>query len=84
LLASSISKLKSENQVLEKQLREIETRMIEKAGQEKILIEKLSEASSEIRELVGFVRVSARDLEGNLNQSPQSAFFPDRIGFRKP
>jgi biopolymer transport protein ExbB len=79
LLASSISKLKSENQVLERRLREIETRMIEKAGQEKILIEKLSESSSEIRELVGFVRVSARDLEGNLNQSPQSAFFPDRI-----
>jgi biopolymer transport protein ExbB len=79
LLASSISKLKSENEVLERRLREIETRMIEKAEQEKILIEKLGEASSEIRELVGFVRVSARDLEGNLNQSPQSAFFPDRI-----
>jgi biopolymer transport protein ExbB len=59
-------------------MREIETLLIEKAEQENILIEKLGEASSEIRELVGFVRVSARDLEGNLNQSPQSAFFPDR------
>jgi biopolymer transport protein ExbB len=80
LLASSISKLKSESQMLEKQVREIETALIEKTEQEKLLSEKLGEASSEIRELVGFVRVSARDLEGNLNQSPQSAFFPDRIG----
>jgi biopolymer transport protein ExbB len=79
LLVSAIAKLKSENDELEKQLREIETQLIEKAEQEKILIEKLSEASSEMRELVGFVRVSARDLEGNLNQSPQNAFFPDRI-----
>jgi biopolymer transport protein ExbB len=79
LLASSISKLKFESQMLEKQLREIETALIERTEQEKLLSEKLGEASSEIRELVGFVRVSARDLEGNLNQSPQSAFFPDRI-----
>lgn len=79
LLASAISKLKSENQALDKRLREIEERLIEKAEQEKILNEKLGEASSEIRELVGFVRVTARDLEGNLNQSPQSAFFPDRV-----
>jgi len=80
LLAAAISKLKSENQVLDKRLREIEAQLIEKSEQEKLLIEKLGEASSEIRELVGFVRVSARDLEGNLNQSPQSAFFPDRGG----
>jgi biopolymer transport protein ExbB len=79
LLVSAISKLKSESQMLEKQLREIETALIERTEQEKLLSEKLGEASSEIRELVGFVRVSARDLEGNLNQSPQSAFFPDRI-----
>jgi biopolymer transport protein ExbB len=79
LLVSAIAKLKSENDELEKQLREIETQLIEKAEQEKNLIEKLSEASSEMRELVGFIRVSARDLEGNLNQSPQTAFFPDRI-----
>ncbi|MCU0615415.1 MAG: hypothetical protein MUD09_10130, partial [Desulfobacterales bacterium] len=58
----------------------IEERLIEKSEQENLLNEKLGEASSEIRELVGFVRVSARDLEGNLNQSPQSAFFPDRVG----
>jgi biopolymer transport protein ExbB len=79
LLVSAIAKLNSENNVLEKQLREIETQLIEKAEQEKILFEKLSEASSEMRELVGFVRISARDLEGNLNQSPQTAFFPARI-----
>jgi biopolymer transport protein ExbB len=79
LLVSAIAKLKSENNELEKQLREIETQLIEKAEQEKILNEKLGEAGSEMRELVGFVRVSARDLEGNLNQSPQTTFFPDRI-----
>ena len=65
LLVSAIAKLKSENNEIEKQLREIETQLIEKAEQEKILIEKLSEASSEMRELGGFVRVSASDLEGN-------------------
>jgi biopolymer transport protein ExbB len=79
LLVSAIAKLKSENNELEKQLRKIETRLIEKGEQEKNLNEKLSEASSEMRELVGFIRVSARDLEGNLNQSPQTAFFSDRI-----
>jgi biopolymer transport protein ExbB len=79
LLVSAVAKLKSENNILEKQLRDIETQLIEKAEQEKILFEKLSEASSEMKELIGFVRVSARDLEGNLNQSPQTAFFPDRI-----
>jgi biopolymer transport protein ExbB len=79
LLISAIAKMKSENNILEKQLREIETQLMEKSEQEKILIEKLSEAGSEIRELLGFVRVSARDLEGNLNQSPQTAFFPARI-----
>jgi biopolymer transport protein ExbB len=79
LLVSAISKLKAENQDLDKKLREIEDRLIEKAENENNLNEKLGEASSEIRELVGFVRVSARDLEGNLNQSPQNAFFPDRV-----
>jgi biopolymer transport protein ExbB len=79
LLVSAIAKLKSENNALENQLREIETQLIEKAEQEKILFERLSEAGSEMRELVGFLRVSARDLEGNLNQSPQTAFFPARI-----
>ncbi len=79
LLVSAISKLKAENQELDKKLREIETRLIEKSEQENLLNEKLGEASSEVRELVGFVRVNARDLEGNLNQSPQSAFFPDRV-----
>ena len=78
LLVSAVSKLKAENQALDKKLRDIEQRLMEKAENEKILNEKLGEASSEIRELVGFVRVSARDLEGNLNQSPQSAFYPDR------
>lgn len=79
LLASAVSKLKSENQILGERLREVREGLIAKSEQEKILNEKLGEASSEIRELVGFVRISARDLEGNLNQSPQSAFSQDRV-----
>ncbi len=78
LLVSAISKLRSENENLEKELREIEARLIEKAEEEKVLTEQFNEASSEVRELVGFVRVSARDLEAELNLSHQSAFFPDR------
>lgn len=78
LLAAAVSRKKSENQTLEKQLREIEERLIKKVENEKNLNEKLGQASSEIRELVGFVRVSARDLQGILDQSFQSAFYPDR------
>lgn len=78
LLAAAVSRIKSENQTLEKQLREIEERLIKKVENEKNLNEKLGQASSEIRELVGFVRVSARDLQGILDQSFQSAFYPDR------
>lgn len=79
LLISGISKLRSENEKNEKKIREIETELIRISEHEKSLTEKFNDASSEVRELVGFVRVSARDLEGNLTQSHQSAFLPSRV-----
>ena len=69
--------LKQENSGLEKRIRTLRT-----DGEK--LREALAESRAENKELAGFVRAYAKDLESLLVQSLQSAMAPGREGFLRP
>ena len=83
-LIGAIAELKGENRNIKKKNAEIST-SIEQMQQEEIqLREELSETMAVNRELSGFIRSNAKDLESMLLQSIQSALAPDRMDFLPP
>lgn len=77
-LEAAISELENKIRVLEKQNRALIAKREELLLQEKALKERLGEVDAVIHELVGNIRINARELDGLVNQSLQSAVDPDR------
>ncbi len=77
-LKTAIMKLKKQNAIIDKENKELQKNQKNLANQEKKLASRLEEMDAIVRELVGFIRTNARDLEALLKQSPQSALVHDR------
>ncbi len=77
-LTFEVTRLKSETRDLEKKIQALQDILQKNSENQGLLKEQLAATGSEIRELKGFVRVSADDLAAELAQSHQSAFDPDR------
>lgn len=72
-LVKAIEGLKHRNNELETAVRDLTERSLALAEKEQGLSSRLAETGSMVRELVGVVRINAKDLEGLMIQSPQSA-----------
>lgn len=83
-LKQSIAELRADNSAIEKEIDRLGKDLVSLRKEETELRETLAEKEAEVKELVGFIRVNARDLEGILKLSPQSAFYPDRQKALRP
>ncbi len=83
-LEKAIAQLREQNQRLKDANARLETQHAELTEREKTLQADLQQVEGNMRELVGFVRVNARDLDALLKQSQQSAFNPDRAQVLQP
>ena len=83
-LLAAIKTIKEENGRLEKENQEIRIRIETAKTQAQDLQESLRETQAVNRELSGFIRSNAKDLESMLIQSLQSALDPDRHLFLSP
>ncbi|MCP4686979.1 MAG: MotA/TolQ/Exb proton channel [Desulfobacterales bacterium] len=83
-LKSEIARLKAENKGLDEESKRLEADLKTLSAREKELIHRQADMAADVRELVGFVRAGARDLDALLTQSPQSAFIKDRGGSLTP
>lgn len=72
-LKDAITFLKHRNKALQKENEKAEARLIELVKKEEKLTAKLNELDAVARELVGTIRVNARDIDGMLGQNLQSA-----------
>ncbi|MBR9981001.1 MAG: MotA/TolQ/ExbB proton channel family protein, partial [Desulfatitalea sp.] len=72
-LAQTIAALKKRNQQLTTAVDDLTERSGALAETEQALSRQLAETDSMVREMVGVVRVNAKDLEGLILQSPQTA-----------
>jgi biopolymer transport protein ExbB len=72
----AVTALKQRTHQLAGEVEALQRLSAELAETEQKLTHRLSETDSMIRELVGVVRVNAKDLEGLLTQSPQNALNP--------
>lgn len=77
-LKSAISELKIQNKNLHRENNRTKQSLRQLTSREKELGLKIAEMDAVVRELVGSVRVSARDIDTLLNQSLQSAFIQNR------
>jgi len=80
------TKIKAASASLEKQNREtdiriknLEKQILDARTAKEKLIDELSKIHAQTRELVGFVRISAKDTIALINQSQQSAFIANRV-----
>ena len=83
-LIAAIEKLKEENKNIEKENSELVTSIEQMQKEQATLREELSETMAVNRELSGFIRSNAKDLESMLLQSFQTALEPDRMTFLSP
>jgi biopolymer transport protein ExbB len=83
-LTAAIQNLKNRNKVLEKDNQELAQRVQDRQAVRKTLLEELALSRAENRELSGFIRSAAKDLEALLIQSPQSALSENRHRFLAP
>jgi len=77
-LEHAIAELRKQNLNLETANQRLETEYAKQVSREESLHNDLKEVEGDVRELAGFVRVNARDLEALLKQSRQSAFVKNR------
>ncbi|MBN1932837.1 MAG: DUF3450 family protein [Desulfobacterales bacterium] len=77
-LKKAISELKQQNLRLEKENQNLEYNLTQLANKENNLTAQLEEVDSVVKELVGFVRAGAKDLDALIDQSLQSSFAPNR------
>ena len=83
-LKTAIEKLKKERENLERENRELETGLKALESREEELLAQREEVEGDVRELVGFVRVNARDIDVLLGRSLQSALVPGREMILQP
>jgi biopolymer transport protein ExbB len=83
-LTAAIQDLKNRNKALEKDNGELAQLIQDRQALRESLLEKLVLSRAENRELSGFIRSAAKDLEALLIQSPQSALSDNRHGFLAP
>ena len=83
-LKRAIIELKRERKNLETENGKLETYLKEMESREKGLLAHMKEVEGDVRELVGFIRINARDLDALLRQSLQSAFVPNREAALQP
>lgn len=72
-LAKAIAKIESANQQLKKTVRELDQINTDLDEQEAQVSEKLAQTDGMIKELVGVIRVSAKDIDALVRENPQSA-----------
>ena len=77
-LKRAIVELKKKRGKLEAENRELEIYLKKITSRGKKLLVRLEEVGGAVRELVGFIRINARDLDALLRQSLQSAFEQNR------
>ena len=77
-LQEAVTELRTKNQSLQKEIKAFQEELTVIKVEEKGLQDKLAAIEGEIWELVGSIRVNARELDSRLRQSLQSAFYPDR------
>lgn len=83
-LKSEISKLENENQAMETTIKESLTKL-EELREKNTGLEKVSATGkSDIEELTGAVRISAKELESILQKSVFTGFEPDRLASIRP
>ncbi len=80
-LEAAIQDLETRNHQLNEKIRSMsdETEML--AKKEEDLIRQLAETDAVVRELVGVVRINAKDIETLVSQNLQTAFLEERIDF---
>lgn len=83
-LKSAIAEFKKKRKILEDQNNKLKTRLTSLTKRQKELLARVHEVEGAVRELVGFVRMNAKDLDALLRQSLQSAFVENRGKVLKP
>ena len=83
-LKAAISRLEDKNRQIKKENLQYETRLGSLTARMKRLRASLEKKESEVSELVGFIRIDAKDLDALLRQSLQSAFIPGRERVLQP
>jgi biopolymer transport protein ExbB len=82
-LKAAIAKLKAQNRDLQKAVEKLTVEHRALDEKEKVLSQKLAQTDSMIRELVGVIRVNAKDLSALMNENLQTALMgktPDFLG----
>ena len=77
-LQEAVAELRTKNQRLQKEIKAFQEELAVIKVEEKGLKDKLAVIEGEIWELVGSIRVNARELDSRLRQSLQSAFYAGR------
>ena len=72
-LKTAIAKLQTQNRQLQKEVEKLTVEYRALDEKEKILSQKLAETDSMVRELVGVIRISAKDLSALMNENLQTA-----------
>ncbi|OQY12359.1 MAG: hypothetical protein B6I30_04985 [Desulfobacteraceae bacterium 4572_187] len=83
-MISAIAEFKKKRKLLEEQNNKLKARMTALTTRQKELLAQVHEVEGAVRELVGFVRMNAKDLDALLRQSLQSAFVENRGKALKP
>jgi len=83
-LQQAIRALKAKQKKLTAQNQQYSKKLEQLAVEKKKLTQKLRQADAASRELAGFIKITAGDLGGLLNQSQQSAFVPGRQDALQP
>ncbi len=83
-LNRSIARLKGENESLATENQTLETDLSALESREKESLARREELEGNVRELVGFVRVNAKDIDVLLSRSLQSALVPGREAALQP
>ncbi len=82
-LEKAVALLKTENNQLEKAVGILETEHAELKAREEALSSRLAETDSVMRELVGVIRVNAKDIDALIEQNLQTALGDDSSSFFK-
>ncbi len=77
-LLKTIEQLKTNNRRIQKAIQEKQTELKRLEQENQKLLKRQQEIDTVSKELVGFIRVNAKDLDTLINRSLQSAFFTDR------
>ena len=77
-LTSAIERQKEKNQAVSQKIKQLKSKIVDLKKTEEETTEKLAEMDAVVKELAGFVRVTAKDVETLVSQSLQSALIKER------